>query len=184
MTYKKRLDALRGDNFFNNDNNNNFSPPPSPPPTFNNFIPPPQPPPPAFNNFNLPPPPPLPTFNQPSPPTFNNIFSQLPKKCLTFQPQHPLDATLIKTKPEPEEVIENIDTAIYEIPDPSKIEIGDLLLNILSADAEDILKDDHVNDKVLEDKTIKQINDEYNLMILKMPLMMGKSPTSLNFFWW
>ena len=37
---------------------------------------------------------------------------------------------LTRIKPEPEKAIENIDTTIYEIPDPPKIEIGDPLLNI------------------------------------------------------
>ena len=43
-----------------------------------------------------------------------------------------------KTKPEKEQILENIDTDIYEIPDAPKIEIGDPLLNFLSTDAEDI----------------------------------------------
>ena len=174
------LNSLRGDSFLNNDNNNNFSPPPSSPPTFNNFISPPQPPPPpplTFNNFNLPPLPPLPTFNQPSPPTFNNVFSQLPKERSTFQPQHPLEAILTRTKPEPEKVIENIDTEIYKLLDPLKIEIGDSLLNILSTDAEDILKDDYVNDKVWEDKTMEQIKDEYNFDDIKDAFDDGQVPT-------
>ena len=197
------LDALRGDNFFNNNNNSNFSAPSSPPPTLKNFTPPPPPPsppsfntfippppqppplpppPPTFNNFYLPPPQPLPTFNLPSPLTFNNVFSQLPKKGSTFQSQHPLEATLTRTKPEPEKVIENIDTAIYEIPNPPKIEIRDLLSNILSTDAENILKDDYVNDKVLEDKTIEQIKNEHNFDDVKDAFDDGQVPPQLEFF--
>ena len=91
--------------------------PPSPT-IFNNFIPLTLsqllPPPPAFNNFNLPQSPP-PIFNNlilPSSPTFNNVFSKSPKKGSTFQPQHPLEPTSRRTKPKPEKVIENIDTAI------------------------------------------------------------------------
>ena len=67
-----------------------------------------------------------------------------------------------RTKLKPERVIENIDTAIYKIRDPPKIEIRDLLLNALSTDAENTLKDDCANDKVLEDKTTEKIKDEYN----------------------
>ena len=112
---QKRLDALRGDNFFNN-NNNNFSPP-----TFNNFVPPPQAPPPPFNSFNLLPTPPLPTFNLPSPPSPPTCFFTITEKGSAIQQQHPLEAILTRTKPEPEKVIENIDMDIYEIPDPPKI---------------------------------------------------------------
>ena len=55
------------------------------------------------------------------------------------------------TKPKPIEgqVLEDIDTAIYEIPEPPELEIGDPLLNILSADTEKSLTDDYVNDKNL-----------------------------------
>ena len=74
---------------------------------------------------------------------------------------------MTRTKPEPEKVIENINMAIYEIPDPPKIEIRDPLLNILSTDAEDILKNNYVNDKVLEDKTIEQIKAEFNFDDIK-----------------
>ena len=179
-----RKKSLRGDNFFNNDNNNNFSLPPSSPPTFNNFILSPRPPPQpllTFNNFSLPPPPPLQTFNQPLPPTFN-VFPQLPKRGSIFQPKNPVEATLTRTKPEPEKVIENTDMAIYEIPDPPKIEIGDSLLNILSSDTEDILKDDYVNNKVLEDKTIEQIKNKYNFDDIEDAFDDGQVLLSLMFF--
>ena len=190
---QKRLDVLRKDNFVNNNNNNNnnFSLPPSHP-TFNNFIPPTLPPPPptttTFNSFNLPPPSlsPPPTFNGnfnlPSPLKFSNVFSQSPKRVSTIQLQHPLEVTLTKTKAKPEKVIEIIDTAIYKIPDPFKIEIGDPLLNVLSTDAEDISKDDSVTDKVVEDKTIEQIKDEYNFDDIKDTFDDGKIPPQLEFF--
>ena len=89
---------------------------------------------------------------------------------------------MTRTKPEPEKVIENIDTAIYEIPDPPKIEIGDPLWNVLSKDAEDILKDDYVSDKVLEDKTTEQIKDEYNFDGIKDAFDYGQSPPQLESF--
>ena len=94
----------------------------------------PTPPPPAFNNFDLPQPPPpiFNNFNLPSTPRFNNVFSQLPKKGSIFHSQHPLKATLGRTKSKPESVIENIDTAIYKIRDSPKIEIRDPLLNVLA----------------------------------------------------
>ena len=65
--------------------------------------------------------------------------------------------TMTKTKSEKEEILEDIDTAIYEVHQPLKIEIGDLLLNFLSTDAEVILADDYVNPKELQDWTIEQI---------------------------
>ena len=43
---------------------------------------------------------------------------------------------MTKTKPNKEKVQENIDTAIYKIPEPPQLEIGDHLLNFLSKDAE------------------------------------------------
>ena len=52
-----------------------------------------------------------------------------------------------KAKPEKEQALEDIDTAIYEILKPPKLEIGDSLSNFLSADAEKILTDDYMNYK-------------------------------------
>ena len=93
-----------------------------------------------------------------------------------------MEAALTRTKPEPEKVIENIDMTIYEIPDPPKIEVGYPQLNILSTDVEDILKDNYVNGKVLEDKTIEQIKDEYNFDDLKDAFDDGQVTPSLIFF--
>ena len=67
------------------------------------------------------------------------------------------EMAMTKTKSEKEEILEDIDTAIYEVHQPLKIEIGDLLLNFLSTDAEVILADDYVNPKELQDWTIEQI---------------------------
>ena len=55
--------------------------------------------------------------------------------------------TKTKAKPEKEQALEDIDTAIYEILKPPKLEIGDSLSNFLSADAEKILTDDYMNYK-------------------------------------
>lgn len=114
------------------------------------------------------------------------LFSKSPKKGPTLQGQHPLAATLIKTNPKPEKVIWNIYKAIYEIPDPPKIEIGDLLLPVLSTDAEDFLKDYYVSDNALEDKTIKQIKDEYKFDYIKDAFDGEQIPPKLEFFsrWW
>ena len=72
-----------------------------------------------------------------------------------------------KTKPEKEQVLEDIDTAIYEISEPSKLEIVEPLLNFLSADTENILTDHCVNDKELQDKTLEQIKEENKFDAIK-----------------
>ena len=55
------------------------------------------------------------------------------------------------TKPLKEKINDQIDRAIYELPDPPKIELGDPLLNILSIEAENILADNYVKDlKILQ----------------------------------
>ena len=79
-----------------------------------------------------------------------------------------------RKKPKSEEVIGNIDTAICEIPDPHKIEKEDPLLNVLPTDTENTVKDDYVNDKVIEDKTIEQIKDECNTDVVKDALDDGQ----------
>ena len=48
--------------------------------------------------------------------------------------------TKTEAKPKQELVLEDIYSAIYEIPEPPKIEIGDPLLNVLSTDAEKSFK--------------------------------------------
>ena len=79
-----------------------------------------------------------------------------------------------RKKPKSEEVIGNIDTAICEIPDPHKIEKEDPLLNVLPTDTENTVKDDYINDKVIEDKTIEQIKDECNIDVVKDALDDGQ----------
>lgn len=64
-----------------------------------------------------------------------------------------------------------------------EIEIGDPLLNVLSTDVEEILKYDYVSDKVLEDKTIEQIRDEYSFDEIKDAFSEGQIPPQLEFFW-
>ena len=89
---------------------------------------------------------------------------------------------MIKTKPEKEQILENIDTDIYEIPDAPKIEIGDPLLNFLSTDAEDILVNDYVNGEELQDRAIEKINEEYKFEEIKDAFDEGKIPPQLELF--
>ena len=134
---EKRLDPLKNDNLNFNRNNKNDLPTPSQS-SFNTFIPPtsqppgtlllPPPPPNNFNPVQLPPSPP--SLNPPPPPhqSFNLSSPQQIFGKATM--------TKTKTKPKQEQLIEDIDSAIYEIPDPPKIEIGDPLMNVLSTDTE------------------------------------------------
>ena len=128
---QNRSDKLR--NTRNNDNNSNsnnnyLSPPPSPPPSFFQPPPPPQPQfltpqpplqapqPPLLppSSFHLPPPPPL-------PPTTHLFGSQVMRK-----EREPI---------EEKKIIDEIDTAINDIPDPPKLELTDPLLNTLGTEA-------------------------------------------------
>ena len=72
--------------------------------------------------------------------------------------------------------------SIHEIPEPPNIKLGDLLLNVLSTEAEDILKSNYVTDKEIEDKTNDQIEDEYNYDQIKDAFTKGQIPSQLEFF--
>ena len=72
-----------------------------------------------------------------------------------------------KKEEEKEKIIDETDDKIYEIPDLPKLELGNQLLNILGSEAEDILERDFISSKKLEDKTIEQIEDEYNFDKIK-----------------
>ena len=158
--------------------------PPPTPATFDNFIPLPTPLlPPSFNSFQT---------------NFQGLPSPLPSSPLLLLPRqiprprpratqnqpttHFREMAMIKTKPEKEQILENIDTDIYEIPDAPKIEIGDPLLNFLSTDAEDILVNDYVNGEELQDRAIEKINEEYKFEEIKDAFDEGKIPPQLEFF--
>ena len=90
-----------------------------------------------------------------------------------------------KEKTKEEKVTDDINTAIYKLTDPPSIKTGDLLVNVLRTEAEGILEDDYVNDKVIQEKTIEQIKDEYNFDDIKDDFDEEKiSPTGGIFFWW
>ena len=166
---QSRLNALKKNLISfnsNNDNNNSNT-------TNNNNI-----------NFLPPRPPPLPL---PSGHKQDNFFPQLsfplqqttPKQNYFWPvpriprepsapPLPPDDCFLINTKfgengrEKPEKLNENTDNALNEVPEPPEIELGDLLINVLSTKADEILQDDYVNDNPLNEKAIKEIKDEYN----------------------
>ena len=57
---------------------------------------------------------------------------------------------------EEEKIIDEIGNKIYELPDLAKLQLGDGLLNTQGAEAGDILDDQFVNPKELEEKAIEQ----------------------------
>ena len=78
-------------------------------------------------------------------------------------------------------MLEEIDDKIYEIPDLPKLELEDGLANILVAEAKDILEENFVNPKKLEDKTLEKIKQAYGFEEIKMPLMKPLFQNNLNF---
>ena len=79
--------------------------------------------------------------------------------------------------------IDEIDNEIYESPHLPKLEVGDGLLNTLGAEAEDILEDQFVNPKELEEKKIEQIKEEYNFDEIKDAFDHAAVPAQLEFFY-
>ena len=59
-------------------------------------------------------------------------------------------------------VQQELDDAIYELPDPPKLELGNGLLNLLDVEANDILEQTFFNKKQQEDAVLKQIKKDYN----------------------
>ena len=87
-----------------------------------------------------------------------------------------------KTKSEKEQILEDIDTSIYKVPEATKIEIGDPFLNFQSADAEGILADNYINPEELQDRIIEQIKEEYKFDEIKDPFDEGEMSPQLDFF--
>ena len=59
-------------------------------------------------------------------------------------------------------VQQELDDAIYELPDPPKLELGNGLLNLLDVEANDILEQKFFNKKKQEHAVLKQIKKDYN----------------------
>ena len=59
-------------------------------------------------------------------------------------------------------VQQELDDAIYELPDPPKLELGNGLLNLLDVEANDILEQKFFNKKKQEDAVLKRIKKDYN----------------------
>ena len=80
-------------------------------------------------------------------------------------------------------MLEEIDDKIYEIPDLPKLELGDDLANILGTEAEDILKENFVNSKKLEDEALENIKEEYGFEEIKNAFDEASVPEQLEFFY-
>ena len=76
-----------------------------------------------------------------------------------------------------------IDHKIYEIPDLPELELVDSLANILGAEAEDILKENFVNSKKLEDEALENIKEEYGFEEMKNAFDEASVPEQLEFFY-
>ena len=77
---------------------------------------------------------------------------------------------------------EKIDDTIHELPDLPKLEFSDPILNVLGAEAEDILEDNFVSSKELEDKTLQNIKEEYGFVEIKDAFDHAAVPHQLDFF--
>ena len=75
-----------------------------------------------------------------------------------------------------------MENALNEILDPPKIELVDPLLDVLSTKVDDIIQDNSVNHKVLNEKNIEDIKDGYNFKEIKDAFDDGRVPPQLEFF--
>ena len=57
---------------------------------------------------------------------------------------------------------QQLDDTLYELPDnPPKLELGNCLLNLLGVEADDVLDQEFVSNKELQDANLEQIKEEY-----------------------
>ena len=87
------------------------------------------------------------------------------------------------TEREEGKIIDKIDTTIYEMPDLPKTELGGSLLNTLGTRAGDILANEFVNNKDIEQKTIEQIKDKYNFDEISNNFDNAAAPHQLECFY-
>ena len=174
----------------NNNNNNNIFPLPSPPALplgprpFIPPLPPFQPSPSVFNSFQ----PPAPESNNSfgnfhipahlSSTNFGNRDQGLSGHIFGSQTQ-----TLLREK-EKEKVVQHSvqkDT-IYKLVDPSRLELGDGLLNSLGVETDDILEQKYRNKKQKKDADLEQIKEDYNFDEIRDAFDEGVVPHQLDFF--
>ena len=95
-----------------------------------------------------------------------NLIKNAPRAPGKFTPANNLfgsqTQTLTREKEETKDkVLQEIDEKIHEIPDLPKLELGNGLINVLGAEAKDILEDKFVNSKKLEDDALENIKEGY-----------------------
>ena len=92
--------------------------------------------------------------------------------------------TLTREKEEIKNAVQKeLDDKIYELPDdPPKLELGDVLANILGPGAEDILNERFVNEKKLKDEFLENIKEEYGFEQIKDGFDEDSVPHQLEFF--
>ena len=134
-----------------------LSPPPSLPPS-NQIFPSQPPPPPPSSNFRFP--------TQPAFPPSNNFFGSK-TQTLTLEKE--------KTKDEKESDCNKI----YELPEISRLELGDCLTNIPGTEGEEILEDNFLQAKGLENKNIEEIKEKYEFNKIKDAYYEGAIPSQL-----
>ena len=72
---------------------------------------------------------------------------------------------------------------IYELPEIPKLELGDRLANVLGTEGEQILDDNFLQAKELEDKNIKEIAEQYEFNKIKDAFDEGTIPPQSDFFY-
>ena len=83
-----------------------------------------------------------------------------------------------------DDVQQQLDDTLYELPDnPPKLELGDGLLNSLGVEADDVLNQEFVSSKELQDATLEQIKEEYDFNKIENAFDEGSIPAQLDFFY-
>ena len=166
--------------------------------TTTTFPPPPPPP------LSLSPPTPLPSFFElppPLPPIFLQLPPQLPSSFQFFQNnrqqptnflQEPkigaatkfgeLEAVRGEQEIDQENIKNETDDLMEGIPSPPQLELSDGIVNVLK-DAEDIINNDFISEKDLDEKDIEDIKREYNSEDIKNTLDEKNILEFLEFFY-
>lgn len=88
---------------------------------------------------------------------------------------------------ESEDVKDNVqkelDSTIFELPDPPKHELGDSLISLLGVEADDILEQKFVDKKEQEDPVLEAVKEEYNFDEIKDALDQAIVPQQQDFFY-
>ena len=70
-------------------------------------------------------------------------------------------------------VQKELDNKTDELTDPPKLELGNTLINLLGAEADDFLENKFVNKKEQEDAVLELVKEEYNFDEIKDALEGG-----------